>query len=54
MSTQVRGVHTDLQVPDFSDVRRKASSDPYKSAKETVEERNGFTYLITGGNFLKS
>ncbi|CAH2067468.1 unnamed protein product, partial [Iphiclides podalirius] len=46
--TQVRFAHTDISYPDFSAYRRKETLDPKSQAKENVDSRNSFTYLIAG------
>jgi len=52
VGTQIRCAHTDIQVPDFSDVRRKATADPHAKNKETIETRQAFTYLINGAGIV--
>ncbi|CAG4976229.1 unnamed protein product [Parnassius apollo] len=46
--SQVRFAHTDIAYPDFSSYRRKQTLDPKSKAKENVDTRNSFTYLIAG------
>lgn len=48
-SMQVRLVHTDIQMPDFSYYRRDSTSDPNKSSKGTEADRKMFTYMFTLG-----
>ncbi|KAG8299495.1 hypothetical protein J6590_100037 [Homalodisca vitripennis] len=52
VTTQVRWAHTDIQVPDFSSYRRKATRDPTSKNVNSDESRKAFTYLIVGGRFL--
>lgn len=47
-NTQVRFVHSDVKVPDFSHYRRAESADPNKK-NDSYESRNGFSYMIAGG-----
>ena len=49
VSSQVRCAHTDLQVPDFSDYRRSATSDPRGRADDTRASRQTFSYIMAGG-----
>ncbi|XP_046676904.1 cytochrome b-c1 complex subunit Rieske, mitochondrial isoform X1 [Homalodisca vitripennis] len=49
VTTQVRWAHTDIQVPDFSSYRRKATRDPTSKNVNSDESRKAFTYLIVGG-----
>jgi len=46
-SSQVRSSHTDLKVPDFSDVRRTSSLDPNK--KHENHANKVFYYMMWGG-----
>jgi ubiquinol-cytochrome c reductase iron-sulfur subunit len=48
----VRYAHTDLRVPDFSDYRRKSTTDYKSQNRETAASRNVFSYLIVGGELL--
>lgn len=50
VTSQVRFVHTDLQVPDFSDYRRDAVKRANRKSNESEEQRKSFTYLVVGGN----
>lgn len=53
VTTQVRFAHTDIQIPDFSDYRRKSVERP--AAKNVSgEERKTFTYLMVGGKCFMS
>lgn len=48
VTTQVRGAHTDIHVPDFSAYRKKSVADPSSKARDNYEDRKVFTYLILG------
>lgn len=47
-ATQVRLVHTDFKVPDYTDYRRNSVKDPSTSNRDTYENRNAFTYMVLG------
>jgi len=47
-ATQVRLVHTDFKVPDYTDYRRNSVKDPNTSNRNTYENRNAFTYMVLG------
>lgn len=47
-ATQIRLVHTDFKVPDYSDYRRNSTKDPTAPNRETYENRNAFTYVVLG------
>jgi len=51
-SSFVRYAHTDIRVPDFSDYRRSNVKDPTARSRETADNRNSFTYLITGSGVV--
>jgi len=44
---QKRLAHTDIQIPDFTNYRKKSSKDPTKSNHDTIDERRAFTYLAS-------
>ncbi|RWS26076.1 cytochrome b-c1 complex subunit Rieske-like protein, partial [Leptotrombidium deliense] len=46
---QVRFAHTDIKIPDFDSYRRDSTKNPNKSARDTVAERQAFSYFITAG-----
>ncbi|XP_013135931.1 PREDICTED: cytochrome b-c1 complex subunit Rieske, mitochondrial [Papilio polytes] len=48
LPNQVRFAHSDIAYPDFSAYRRKETLDPKSKAKENVDARNSFTYLVAG------
>jgi ubiquinol-cytochrome c reductase iron-sulfur subunit len=52
VSTQIRFVHTDLQVPDFSDYRRDAVKRANRKSKDSAESRKAFTYLVVGSSVV--
>lgn len=47
-TTQVRLVHTDFKVPDYTAYRRNSVKDPSASNRDTFENRNAFTYMVLG------
>ncbi|XP_026822163.1 cytochrome b-c1 complex subunit Rieske, mitochondrial [Rhopalosiphum maidis] len=47
-ATQIRLVHTDFKVPDYSAYRRNSVKDPNASNRDTYESRNAFTYMVLG------
>lgn len=47
-ATQIRLVHTDFKVPDYTDYRRNSTKDPSSSNRDTFENRNAFTYMVLG------
>lgn len=47
-TTQIRLVHTDFKVPDYTDYRRNSTKDPTVSNRDTFESRNAFTYVVLG------
>lgn len=47
-ATQIRLVHTDFKVPDYSDYRRNSVKDSTSSNRDTFENRNAFTYMVLG------
>jgi len=47
-ATQVRLVHTDFKVPDYTDYRRNSVKDPTAPNRNTYENRNAFTYMVLG------
>lgn len=47
-ATQVRLVHTDFKVPDYTDYRRDSVKNPNVSNRDTYENRNAFTYMVLG------
>ncbi|XP_034507336.1 cytochrome b-c1 complex subunit Rieske, mitochondrial-like, partial [Ailuropoda melanoleuca] len=44
----VRFAHSDVTVPDFSDYRRSDVQNSTKSSQDSVDNRRGFSYLVTG------
>merc|ERR1711997_131165 len=48
VTNQVRLVHTDMEVPDFSYYRRSATRNSSAKNEDTHASRAGFTYLMTG------
>merc|ERR1711973_426148 len=46
--SQVRFAHTDIQVPDFSEYRRKDVKSTSIDARVSAPKRQGFSYLIVG------
>ncbi|KAK3922675.1 Cytochrome b-c1 complex subunit Rieske, mitochondrial [Frankliniella fusca] len=51
---QVRSVHTDVKVPDFSFYRKPSTLDPTKKAEATEASRKTFSYTVTAGGFILS
>ncbi|CAG2054334.1 unnamed protein product [Timema podura] len=49
VSTHVRLAHTDIQIPDFSEYRRKSVKDPTSRNRESADSRKAFSYLMAGG-----
>nr|CAD7194221.1 unnamed protein product [Timema douglasi]CAD7395544.1 unnamed protein product [Timema poppensis] len=49
VSTHVRLAHTDVQIPDFSEYRRKSVKDPTSRNRESADSRKAFSYLMAGG-----
>ncbi|XP_053200969.1 cytochrome b-c1 complex subunit Rieske, mitochondrial-like [Panonychus citri] len=47
--SQIRLAHTDIKVPDFTDVRQKATQDPTSRAKDSVDARRATTYGMAAG-----
>jgi len=47
-ATQVRLLHTDFKVPDYSDYRRDSAKNTNVSNRDTYENRNAFTYMVLG------
>lgn len=47
-ATQIRLLHTDFKVPDYTEYRRNSSKDPTISNRETYKNRNAFTYMVLG------
>lgn len=47
-ATQVRLLHTDFKVPDYSEYRRNSVKDPNVPNSDTYENRNAFTYMVLG------
>lgn len=47
-ATQIRTLHTDFKVPDYTDYRRNSVKDPSASNRDTYENRNAFTYMVLG------
>ncbi|MBO8666413.1 hypothetical protein INO76_15405, partial [Staphylococcus aureus] len=45
-ATQIRLVHTDFKIPDYTDYRRNSVKDPSASNRDTYENRNAFTYMV--------
>jgi len=48
VSSQVRGAHTDIQVPDFDSYRRSSTKDPAGRARDSAAGRQTFSYLLAG------
>uniref|UniRef100_T1J524 Cytochrome b-c1 complex subunit Rieske, mitochondrial n=1 Tax=Strigamia maritima TaxID=126957 RepID=T1J524_STRMM len=46
VTSQIRLAHTDIKVPDFTAYRKEASKDPRKPARETIDTRQTFSYLV--------
>lgn len=49
----MRFAHTDISIPDFTPYRRKETQDPTSKAKDNLESRQSFTYLVAGGKNLE-
>lgn len=47
-ATQVRMIHTDFKVPDYTDYRRNSVKNPSSSSADSYRSRNGFTYMVLG------
>jgi len=47
-STCVRGLHSDMEVPDFSYYRRTGTKDTSAKSEEGRAQRLGYSYLMTG------
>merc|ERR1711874_128533 len=47
-STCVRGLHSDMEVPDFSYYRRSGTKDTSAKSEEGRAQRLGYSYLMTG------
>lgn len=47
-ATQLRMVHTDFKIPDYSEYRRNSVKDPNSSSADSYKTRNGFTYMVLG------
>lgn len=52
VGAQIRMVHTDIKVPDFSEYRRKSTMDPTKPTRESETSNKMHTYLILGAGGL--
>ncbi|KAB7497223.1 Cytochrome b-c1 complex subunit Rieske, mitochondrial [Armadillidium nasatum] len=52
VGTQVRYAHTDVEVPDFSAVRKKITKNPNVRSKDTAAGRNSFVYMVSLGNLV--
>jgi len=48
VTTHVRMVHTDMEVPDFSYYRRSSVKDPASKNSDSTAPRHAFTYLMAG------
>ena len=48
VSTCVRGLHSDMEVPDFSYYRRSGTKDTSAKSEEGRAQRLGYSYLMTG------
>jgi len=53
-ATQVRSIHTDFKVPDYTDYRRNSVKDTGTSNRNTYENRNAFTYMVLGATVTSS
>lgn len=49
---QVRGAHTDVKFPDFSDYRKTSTLDPTKKAEQTEASRKTFAYALAASGFV--
>jgi len=50
VANSVRSYHAgNMEVPDFSYYRRSGTKDPTSKNSDSVESRNTFSYLVTGG-----
>ncbi|VVC39781.1 Ubiquinol cytochrome reductase, transmembrane domain,Rieske [2Fe-2S] iron-sulphur domain,Ubiquinol- [Cinara cedri] len=47
-ANQVRMIHTDFKVPDYTEYRRDSVKDPRSSSADSYKTRNGFTYMVLG------
>ncbi|XP_015788261.1 cytochrome b-c1 complex subunit Rieske, mitochondrial [Tetranychus urticae] len=47
--SQIRLAHTDIKVPDFTEVRKKATQDPTSRSKDTADARRATTYGLASG-----
>lgn len=47
-ATQIRLIHTDFKMPDYTSYRRNSVKDPKTSNRDTFENRNAFTYMVLG------
>ena len=47
-SANVRNVHSDMEVPDFSYYRRPSTKDTSAKTQETIGGRNVFSYVWSG------
>jgi len=48
VATQVRMLHSDMEVPDFSYYRRSSTKDSTVKSKDTHDSRHAFSYLWSG------
>lgn len=48
VTSQVRFLHNDMEVPDFSYYRRESVKDSAAKSSDTYEERNASVYLVSG------
>jgi len=48
----VRYAHTDIRVPDFSEYRRKSTTDYKSQSRDSAASRNVFSYLIVGSGVV--
>jgi len=48
VNIHARGLHTDMEVPDFSYYRRPSTKDSSAKNQETSDSRLGFSYLWSG------
>ena len=48
LSTCVRKLHSDMEVPDFSYYRRSSTKDSSAKSDESADARRGYSYLMSG------
>eukprot|EP00096_Caligus_rogercresseyi_P015249 TRINITY_DN76_c0_g1_i11.p1 TRINITY_DN76_c0_g1~~TRINITY_DN76_c0_g1_i11.p1 ORF type:complete len:246 (+),score=69.55 TRINITY_DN76_c0_g1_i11:72-809(+) len=52
LSTSVRSLHNDAQVPDFTFYRRSATKDPTSVNKNNAASRKTFNYIVSGSTAI--